>query len=120
MLGLLQGILAPASIFFIWFPILGLVADFSLLGPTLRIEFFVAGLLSFVCLLASYKVARNMHRDADSLTCAMLGAKNCFDVLSRLEKLVPSGRGLIPHVLHLFDGDLMIEERTRLMAKNLD
>jgi len=120
MLGLLQGILAPASIFFIWFPILGLVADFSLLGPTLRIEFVAAGLLSFVSLLASYRIARNMRRDADRLTCEMLGAKNCFEVLSRVEKLVPSERGLIPNILHLVDGDLTIEERTRMMAKSLD
>lgn len=118
-LGLLQGILAPASIFFIWFPILGLVADLSLLGPMLRITFIAAGLLSFVCLLASYRIARNMRREADRLTCETLGAKNCFDVLSKLEKLVPSQRGLIPHVLRLVAGDLMIEERTRLMAKNL-
>ena len=119
-IALLQWILAPASIVFIWFPIFSLVADPSILGPSLRIAFVAAGLLSFVCLLASYRIARNMSRDADRLTCEMLGAKNCFDVLSRLEKLVPSERGLIPHVLHLFDSDLMIEERTRLMPKNLD
>jgi len=118
-IGLLQWILAPA-IFFIWFPIFSLVADPSILGPSLRIAFVVAGLLSFVFLLASYRIARNMRRDADRLTCEMLGAKNCFDVLSRLEKLVPSERGLIPNILHLVDGDLTIEERTRLMAKNLD
>ena len=119
-IGLLQWVLAPASIFFIWFPIFSLVADPSILGPPLRIAFFVAGLLSFVCLFASYRIARNMRRDADRLTREMLGAKNCFEVLSRLEKLVPSERGLIPNILHLVDGDLTIEERTRLMAKNLD
>ena len=90
-IGLLQWILAPA-IFFIWFPIFSLVADPSILEPSLRIAFFVAGLLSFVCLFASYGIARNMRRDADRLTCEMLGAKNCFDILSRLEKLVPSER----------------------------
>ena len=119
-IALLQWILAPASIVLIWFPIFSLVADPSILGPSLRIAFVVAGLLSFVSLLASYRIARNMRRDADRLTCEMLGAKNCFDVLSRLEKLVPSERGLIPNLLHLVDGDLMIDERTRLMAKNLD
>ena len=118
-IGLLQWILAPA-IFFIWFPIFSLVADPSILGPSLRIAFFVAGLLSFVFLFASYRLARNMRRDADRLACEMLGAKTCFDVLSRLEKLVPSERGLIPNILHLVDGDLTIEERTRLMAKSLD
>jgi hypothetical protein len=118
-LGLLQGILAPACMVFIWFPIFGLVADFSLLGPMLRITLFAAGFLSLVCLLATFRIARNIWRDADRLTGDSLGAKTYFDILSKLDRLVPSDGGMIPRVLRLFESNPTIEERTRWMSKTV-
>ena len=115
-LGLLQFLLATVSIFFIWFPIFILLADPSILGPMIRIAFFASGLLSVVGLLASYKIARNMWRDADRLTRDMLGAKRYLDILSKLETVVQSDGGLTPRVLHLFESNPTIEERTRDLA----